>query len=63
MSKKTYLVYGIIDASVCEEVEADSKEEAIEKAQEVMGTPGLCHHCSRQVTIGDFVDFEVEEAE
>lgn len=41
-----YIVSGAISSSVVCEVEADSPEEAKEKALELDASPPLCHQCS-----------------
>lgn len=45
-----YTVHFVSSASVWETVEADSPEEAIEKAGPHFG---LCHQCAREGEIGD----------
>jgi len=60
-----YLVYGIISASkFIGEFEAESKEKAIEMAEnsENCYTPGLCHQCSGEINLGDIYEIEAEEA-
>lgn len=46
-------------------VEAETKEEAIEKALESDGYASLCHHCAREIDIGDpiYDDCGAEESE
>lgn len=39
-----FVVSAEVTVSLHKEIEADSREEAIEKAQE-LGIPGLCHFC------------------
>jgi hypothetical protein len=56
--------YGVsipIYASAYVEVEADSEEEAIEKAEESYHV-SLCHQCAREVEIGEFDDSASSEA-
>lgn len=45
----------IIGASVGGEVEADTPEDAAEKAYETFETPSICHHCSGVIEIGDAI--------
>lgn len=45
-----YVVIGSVAASVSEEVEADSPEEAADKAELYAG---VCHKCSCVVEVGD----------
>jgi hypothetical protein len=40
-------------ASVCVRVEADTAEEAIEKAIEI-AQPSLCHQCSDEIELGEW---------
>jgi hypothetical protein len=52
MSK--YYCTVLIDASVNMEVEADTPEDAAEKAEcSDQGQPSLCHHCSSDVDMGE----------
>ncbi len=41
--------------SVTINVEAETKEAALKKAVE-QAHPSLCHHCSREIEMGDMVD-------
>ena len=50
-----YTVILLVDASLGAEVSADSAEEAMEKADEQVDVPTLCHHCSRELDVGDVV--------
>ena len=60
MSK--YSVIAIIDASkYVGTFEAESKEEAIENAEENAETPTLCHQCSGDLDLGDIIKFEANE--
>lgn len=53
-----YAVYGTYFATIRQEVEATSEEEA---ARKFNGWPSLCHQCARELEIGDFIgDVEVE---
>jgi len=61
MSKRWH-VYGIISASVCVTVEAETKEEAEDKAASELDCPTLCHQCAREIDLGDIYEFQVEEA-
>jgi len=60
-----YQVIGNITASIIVgEYEADSPEEAIEKAEEdknAFWMPTLCHQCSNEVSLGDVFETEAEE--
>lgn len=61
-----YTAVFLVSASTSVEVEADSREEAETKAWEAVRNPRLCHHCSRQVDIGDVYelsDLDVERGE
>lgn len=55
-----YLVVGIVDASVSKVVEADTPEEAIDRAEL---SASICYHCARDLSIGDVGDVEVIEDE
>ncbi len=50
---KTYYVTFEIFASTTVQVEADSEDEAREKACKKAGGVSLCHQCSRVVSIDD----------
>lgn len=54
MAKK-YIVWFPFHCTVRTEVEAETKEEEIEKAQRKVH-PMLCHQCSDEIEIGDCVD-------
>ncbi len=58
-----YRIYGFIAASKCFDViEADSKEEAIDKAwDEYDTTISLCHHCSHEIDAEEIYKFDAEE--
>ena len=44
-------------ASIIVTVEADSKEEAAERAyEEAGGCPSMCHHCARKIDLSDLGD-------
>ena len=51
-----YLVFGLVGATVSNEVEASSPEEAVENAEL---SPGLCHQCSHEVELGDVYEISV----
>ncbi len=54
---KKYIVRGIVTATfIIGEFEADSEEEAIEKAEAVYDVPVLCHQCSDAIEINDDAD-------
>lgn len=36
-------------------VEASSLDEAIDLAEEEFSPPSLCHHCSREMNLGDWL--------
>lgn len=54
-----YTVIGLIDATVAEEHEASSSEEAFAKAMGSMEIPTLCHHCAREIDMADVTKFIV----
>jgi hypothetical protein len=54
-----YLVFGVACATVSDEVEAHSPEEAVENAD--LST-GLCHQCSYEVELGDVYEISVVQA-
>lgn len=57
-----YAVWGLIPASTyLGEVEADSPEEAKEKALDLDCRARLCHQCANHLTIDDPYDFDVDE--
>lgn len=59
---KKYGVWGIIGASVyLGDFEAESEEEAIEKAGETGCAPTICYQCAREVDLGDIYDYEADE--
>ncbi|EFC80166.1 hypothetical protein [Parafrankia sp. EUN1f] len=56
--------YGVVfttTASALVKVEADSPEEAREKAPAELDT-GLCHHCARRIELGDF-EYDEDDAD
>ena len=53
---KKWSVVLSVDATMIVEVEANTEEEAKDKAIETAGTPWLCHQCSRDLNIGDVMD-------
>ena len=58
-----YRVIFTVDATCSVEVEADSEEEAKEKAWEEASAPTVCHQCSNELEVGDIMDcIDVEEA-
>lgn len=59
-----YSVYGIMTASkFVGEYEANSEEEAKEKAQETGDCHvSLCWQCSHEVDVGDIYEYQAEEA-
>jgi len=58
---RRWLVYGYISASVGITVEAETAEEAEDKAAHELGCPTLCHQCSTKIDLGDIYEFEVQE--
>ena len=46
----------LVDSSFTVEVDADTKEGAIEFAQDNWSAPGLCHHCAGRLDMGDVLD-------
>lgn len=56
MSKK-YRVFVPLGATAIIEVEADSKEEALEKIY----APSVCHQCSHDVEVGELYDEDKAE--
>lgn len=53
----------VIGSKVLGEYEADSEEEAIEKAGKEAGIPSICHQCSGEIDDPDFGEFEAEQVE
>lgn len=51
-----YLVFGLAVATVSNEVEASSPEEAVENADL---SPSLCWQCSHEVELGDVYEISV----
>ena len=60
-----YGVTIIVDASIYIEVEADSKDEALDKAYESDKCyVSICHHCAGKIAIGDVLyDHDANDAE
>ena len=58
---KKYIVFFPVFASASVEVEADDEDEAIDKAGEECYV-GLCHHCARNLDVGD-LDYDNAEVE
>lgn len=59
-----FSVYAIYTASqYLGEVEANSEEDAKEKAEDMEAFVSLCHECARKVDLSDVNDFEVQKAE
>lgn len=57
-----YAVWGLIPASTyLGDVEADSLEEAKDKAEGLESQVSLCHQCTKHLSLGDIDDFDVEE--
>lgn len=54
-----YTVIGLVDATVAEEYEAESSEEAFDKALANMDIPTICHQCASEIDIGDVTKFIV----
>lgn len=48
-----YAVTVLFDASRSVSVEADTPEEAEEKAHQEIGSASLCHHCANEINMGD----------
>ena len=57
-----YLVTVLIDASASVEVEASSKEKAIEKAIDEVEVPSLCWACAGNIELGDVMEIETKKA-
>lgn len=53
---KKWIVLVTYDASRSFEVDADTEDEAKEKAISESGVVCLCHHCSHQIDVGDPID-------
>ncbi len=51
---RKYNVFIPLYATIMVEVEANSKDEAINSAYDKTSLPMLCHECSRQLDINDF---------
>ena len=61
---KRWRVFFSIGASTAVEVEADTRQGAIDRAYEEACPPTLCHHCSDRIELGDIVDaVDVEEVD
>lgn len=60
----TYTVVMVHDASTAVEIDAESFDEAVEKALETPeSSPILCHQCAHNVELGDIVKTMVENQE
>jgi hypothetical protein len=58
-----YHVYGAVGATMyLGEYEASSEDDAIRQAEASgkCGTPGLCHQCSDELSLGDLYDLTAE---
>lgn len=53
---KTYSVLLTVDASIVVQVEAESEDEAKDLASDIAEAPRVCHHCSRNIEIGDILE-------
>ena len=51
-----YLVFGLVSATVSEEVEAASPEEAVENA---VLLPSICHQCAHEIELDDVYEISV----
>lgn len=49
----SYTVIHAYDACKYAAIEADSPEQAVEKAEDEIDPPGLCHQCTGDIEIGD----------
>lgn len=59
---KKWRCHGIVSGSkYLGEVEAETEEEAIAKAEELDSYVGLCHQCSRECEDAEITDFQVDE--
>jgi hypothetical protein len=57
MAKKKWTVMALVDASyIIGEFEAETGEEAAEKAWNEAHSPSLCHQCSDELEAGDVYD-------
>lgn len=45
-----------VDASVTVVVDAETEEEAIAKANGLVGRPSICNQCANEIEVGDVVD-------
>ncbi len=53
---KTYSVLITVDASIFVKVKAENEEQAKILAMEKAPHPSVCHHCSREIEIGDLLE-------
>lgn len=44
-----------VDATISMTVEADSAEQAMQIAEDTSHVPGLCHHYSLKISLGDVI--------
>lgn len=53
---KKYSVLVTVDASIRVVVDAENEDQAKDIAMEKASRPSVCHHCARQLDIGDIID-------
>ena len=53
---KKWSVILSVDATIHVTVEAETAEEAKDKALDVAGSPRLCHQCAKDMDVGDVID-------
>lgn len=53
---RRYSVLITVDASIVVEVEATDEESAKEEAFSQASNPSVCHHCAKQVQLGDLLE-------
>lgn len=58
-----YAVTVLFDACRSATIEAESPEEAEQKAHEEVGHASLCHHCAGEIDVGDALGAHVYEDE
>lgn len=53
---KKWSVILSVDATIRVTVEAETAEEAKDKALDVASAPRVCHQCAKEIDIGDVID-------
>jgi|GEM_PF-3172639 len=57
-----YAVTVCIDSSRSATIEADSPEQAADKAMDELGYPSICHQCANELEVGDAIGALVYDA-